>query len=200
MSKSYFPADRAGRIDWYSNFAKEFPKAGKDLGFSETEITNAVNDTSTAGRTTGTEPGRPRSCRHAVLSGSSGDYVDLPRARARRLRCGLTDTRRRRGTNQPRRNSAPTSAANSKLENSRPRIKSSSVARARPKILSRSCSVKPVAALGQSFRRGKGDKSPAKVGFFFRTPAIDTAPGKGELNTARRDEWQRNHSQATLRV
>jgi hypothetical protein len=57
-----------------------------------------------------------------------------------------------------------------------------------------------VAALGQSFRRGKGDKSPAKVGFFFRTPAIDTAPGKGELNTARRDEWQRNHSQATLRV
>jgi len=48
MSKSYFPADRAGRIDWYSNFAKEFPKAGKDLGFSETEITNAVNDSNYA--------------------------------------------------------------------------------------------------------------------------------------------------------
>ena len=36
------------------------------------------------------------------------------------------------------------------------------------------------------YRQGKGDKSPQKVGFYFRTPAIDTAPGKGELNyTAR---------------
>ena len=44
MSKSYFPADRAGRTDWYNNFAKEFPKVGKALGFSDAEITNAVND------------------------------------------------------------------------------------------------------------------------------------------------------------
>src|SRR5207253_1056977 len=36
------------------------------------------------------------------------------------------------------------------------------------------------------YRQGKGDKSPQKVGFFFRTPAIDTAPGNGELKyTAR---------------
>ena len=36
------------------------------------------------------------------------------------------------------------------------------------------------------YRQGKGDKSPQKVGFFFRTPAIDTTPSKGELNyTAR---------------
>ena len=44
MSKSYFPTDRAGRMAWYDNFGKEFPKVGKDLGFSDTEITNAVND------------------------------------------------------------------------------------------------------------------------------------------------------------
>ncbi|PYL55060.1 MAG: hypothetical protein DMF29_04370, partial [Verrucomicrobia bacterium] len=36
------------------------------------------------------------------------------------------------------------------------------------------------------YRQSKGDKAAQKVGFFFRTPAIDTAPGKGELNyTAR---------------
>ena len=44
MSKSYFPTDRAGRSAWYDNFAKEFPNVGKSLGFSDTEITNAVND------------------------------------------------------------------------------------------------------------------------------------------------------------
>src|SRR5207244_12393873 len=36
------------------------------------------------------------------------------------------------------------------------------------------------------YRQGKGDKSPQKVGFFFRTPAIDTSPGKGELNYSAR--------------
>src|SRR5256885_8862717 len=83
MSKSYFPADRAGRIDWYSNFAKEFPRAGKDLGFSETEITNAVNDSNYAvhiltvlGPDIDSDPGHAA---NAVLSGqSSGDFVDLP--------------------------------------------------------------------------------------------------------------------------
>ncbi len=36
------------------------------------------------------------------------------------------------------------------------------------------------------YRQSKGDKSPQKVGFYFRTPAIDTAPGKGGLSyTAR---------------
>ena len=49
MSKSYFPTDRAGRTAWYDNFAKEFSKAGKDLGFSDTEITNAVNDSPIGG-------------------------------------------------------------------------------------------------------------------------------------------------------
>src|SRR5207245_10922128 len=83
MSKSYFPADRAGRIDWYSNFSKEFPKAGKDLGFSETEITNAVNDSNyavhiltTLGPDLDADPGHAA---NAFMSGqSSGDYVDYP--------------------------------------------------------------------------------------------------------------------------
>src|SRR2546423_7943541 len=83
MSKSYFPTDRAGRIDWYDNFAKEFPRVGKDLGFSDAEITNAVNDAkyavhilSTLGPDIDADPGHAG---NAVLSGqSSGDFVDLP--------------------------------------------------------------------------------------------------------------------------
>src|SRR5205807_9184915 len=83
MSKSYFPADRAGRIDWYSYYAKEFPRAGKDLGFSETEITNAVNDSNYAVHiltTLGPDiDADPAHAANAVLSGqSSGDYVYLP--------------------------------------------------------------------------------------------------------------------------
>src|ERR1700730_6270327 len=83
MSKSYFPADRAGRTDWYNNFGKEFPRVGKDLGFSDAEITNAVNDAKYAvyiyealGPDIDADPGHVG---NAVLSGqSSGDYVDLP--------------------------------------------------------------------------------------------------------------------------
>src|SRR5256714_15009684 len=83
MNKSYFPADRAGRIDWYKSFAIEFSKVGKDLGFSDAEITNAVNDSkyavhilNTLGPDIDADPGHVA---NAVLSGqSSGDYVDLP--------------------------------------------------------------------------------------------------------------------------
>jgi len=83
MSKSYYPTDRAGRIDWHSNFAKEFPKVRKDLGFTDAEITNAVNDSKyavhilqTLGPEIDSDPGHAA---NAVLSGqSSGEYVDLP--------------------------------------------------------------------------------------------------------------------------
>src|SRR5262252_10115328 len=83
MSKSYFPTDRAGRTAWYDNFAKEFPSVGKDLGFSEAEIGNAVNDAKyavhilkTLGPDIDADPGHAG---NAVLSGqSSGDYVKLP--------------------------------------------------------------------------------------------------------------------------
>ena len=83
MSQSYFPADRAGRTNWYDNFANEFPKVGKDLGFSDAEIANAVNDAKYAvhiltalGPDIDADPGHAG---NAVLSGqSSGDFVDLP--------------------------------------------------------------------------------------------------------------------------
>src|SRR5215469_10762175 len=85
MSKSYFPMDRTGRIGWYDNFAKEFPKVGKDLGFSDTEAANAVNDAkyavhilTTLGPDIDADPGHAA---NAILSGqSSGDFVDLPSA------------------------------------------------------------------------------------------------------------------------
>src|SRR6266403_1433245 len=135
MSKSYFPADRAGRIDWYNNFAKEFPQAGKDLGFSETEITNAVNDSNyavhiltTLGPDIDADPGQAANYKAELgRARQTGNFVTIPFRKAGGGVSGIN-----------------------------------------------------------LYRQGKGDKSPQKVGFFFRTPAIDTAHGKGELKyTAR---------------
>src|SRR5438045_2285229 len=83
MSKSYFPPDRAGRINWYKNFAAEFPNVAKDVGFSDGEAANAVNDSNyavhiltTLGPEIDSDAGHAA---NAVLSGqASGDYVDLP--------------------------------------------------------------------------------------------------------------------------
>ena len=83
MSKSYFPTDRTGRSGWYDNFGKQFPTVGRELGFTDTEITNAVNDAkyaahilNTLGPDIDADPGHVG---NAVLSGqSSGDFVDLP--------------------------------------------------------------------------------------------------------------------------
>src|SRR2546425_6334638 len=82
MSKSYFPTNRAGQIDWHNNFATEFPKVGASLGFSQAEITNAVNDSKYAAhllQTLGPEiESDPSHAAYAVLEGqSSGDYVDV---------------------------------------------------------------------------------------------------------------------------
>lgn len=199
MSKSYFPADRAGRIDWYNNFAKEFPKVGEYLGFSDGEITNAVNDSkyavhilTTVGPDIDSDPGHAG---NAVLSGqSSGDYVDLPAGDSTPapVRPGI-DTRRQarveRIKKQPKFtadigkklkiDSGKFEAANYKAELGRARQTGNFVTIPFRK-----------AGGGVSginlYRQGKADKSPQKVGFFFRTPAIDTAPGKGDLRyTAR---------------
>jgi len=197
MSKSYFPTDRAGRIDWYRNFAKEFPKAGKDLGFSETEITNAVNDSNyavhiltTLGPDIDADPGHAA---NAVLSGqSSGDYVDLHAGATTPVRPGI-DTRRQARVerikaqakfsvdigNKLKIDTGKFEAANYKAELGRARQTGNFVTIPFRK-----------AGGGVSgidlYRQGKGDKSPQKVGFFFRTPAIDTSPGEGELKyTAR---------------
>jgi len=181
MNKSYFPADRAGRIDWYKNFATEFPRVGKDLGFSDTEITNAVNDSkyavhilTTLGPDIDSDPGHAA---NAVLSGqSSGDYVDLPAGGGgpAPVRPGI-DTRRQ-----------------ARVERIKAHTKFSADIGKKLKIDSGNFVTIPFRKAGGGvsginlYRQGKGDKSPQKVGFFFRTPAIDTAPGKGELSyTAR---------------
>jgi hypothetical protein len=199
MSKSYFPADRAGRMDWYNNFANEFPKVGKDLGFSDTEIANAVNDSKYAvhiftvlGPEIDSDPGHVG---NSVLSGqSSGDFVDLPAGGGAptQVRPGI-DTRRQARVERIKAHakfsgdigkklkidSGKFDAANYKAELGRARQTGSFVTIPFRK-----------AGGGVSginlYRQSKGDKSPQKVGFFFRTPAIDTAAGKGEFSyTAR---------------
>jgi hypothetical protein len=199
MSKSYFPTDRAGRIDWYNNFAKEFPKVGKALGFSDAEITNAVNDSkyavhilTTLGPDIDSDPGHAG---NAVLSGqSSGDFVDLPAGGGgpTPVRPGI-DTRRQARVERIKAQSKFNADFGKKL-----RIESGKVDAASYKAeLGRARQTGNFVTIpfrkaggGVSginlYRQGKGDKSPQKVGFFFRTPAIDTAPGKGDLNyTAR---------------
>jgi len=199
MSKSYFPTDRAGRTAWYDNFAKEFPKLGKDLGFTDTEITNAVNDAkyavhifNTLGPDIDADPGH---IGNAVLSGqSSGDFVDLPGGGSAptQVRPGI-DTRRQARVERIKANPRFNGDVAKKL-----RIETEKVDAAKYQAeLGRARQTGNFVTIpfrkaggGVSgvnlYRQGKGDKAPQKVGFYFRTPAIDTSPGKGELKyTAR---------------
>jgi hypothetical protein len=199
MSKSYFPADRAGRSDWYKNFAAEFPKVGKSLGFTDAEITNAVNDANyavhiftTLGPDVDSDPG---SDANAVLSGqSSGDFVDLPAGGSAPtpVRPGI-DTRRQARVERIKASPKFTAEIGDKLKITSGKIDAQSykaeLGRARQ---TGNFVTIPFRKAGGGvsginlYRQGKGDKSPQKVGFFFRTPAIDTSPGKGELTyTAR---------------
>jgi len=199
MSKSYFPTDRAGRTAWYDNFAKEFPKVGKDLGFSDTEITNAVNDAkyaahilNTLGSDIDADPGHTA---NAILSGqSSGDFVDLPGGGSAPtpVRPGI-DTRRQARVERIKAQSTFNADIAKKL-----RIETEKLDAAKYKAeLGRARQTGNFVTIpfrkaggGVSgvnlYRQRKGDKSPQKVGFFFRTPAIDTSPGKGELNYSAR--------------
>ena len=89
MSKSYFPTDRTGRSGWYDNFGKQFPTVGRELGFTDTEITNAVNDAkyaahilNTLGPDIDADPGHvvppsPMGSK-AALKSVSGDSHDAP--------------------------------------------------------------------------------------------------------------------------
>ena len=199
MSKSYFPADRAGRTAWYDNFRNEFPKVGRNLGFSDNEIADAVNDAkyaihilTTFGPEIDSNPGHPG---NAVLSGqSSSDFIDLPGgqnaptpvypgidtrrlARVERIRaCAGFNTEIAKAL---RIDIGKFDASRYQAELGRARQTGNFVTIPFRK-----------AGGGVSginlYRQGKKDKSPKKVGFFFRTPAIDTSPGKGELKyTAR---------------
>jgi hypothetical protein len=199
MSKSYFPADRAGRIDWYNNFAKEFSKVGKDLGFSDAETANAVNDSKYAvhiltvlGPEIDSDPGHVG---NSVLSGqSSGDYIDLPASGGAPtpVRPGI-DTRRQARVERIKAHAKFSADVGKKLKIDTGKFEAASykaeLGRARQ---TGNFVTIPFRKAGGGvsginlYRQSKGDKSSQKVGFFFRTPAIDTAAGKGEFSyTAR---------------
>jgi len=198
MSKSYFPADRAGRIDWYHNFAREFPSVGKDLDFSDAEIGNAVNDAKYAVHiltTLGPDiDADPSHAANAVLSGqSSGDFVDLAASGGPSpVRPGI-DTRRQARVERIKAHPKFSAAIGNKLRIDTERFDAekykAELGRARQ---TGNFVTIPFRKAGGGvsginlYRQGKSDKSAKKVGFYFRTPAIDTSPGKGELKyTAR---------------
>ena len=200
MSKSYYPTDRAGRIDWHINFAKEFPQVGKNLGFTDAEITNAVNDSKYAVyiyRTLGPEiDSDPAHAANAVLTGqSSGEYVDLPAGPGApaAVRPGI-DTRRQARVERIKRHSAYSDAIGNQLKIVSPKFdeKSYKAELGRARQTGPNVTI-PFRKAGGGvsginlYRQRKDEKTPQLVGFFMRTPAIDTAPGKsGQLTyTAR---------------
>ena len=199
MCKSYFPTDRSGRVGWYDNFAKAFPEVGKELGFSDVEITNAVNDAkyavhilTTLGPEIDADAGH---IGNAVLSGqSSGEYVDLPGGGSAPtpVRPGI-DTRRQarveRIKAQPKFNADI--AKKLRIETGTFKADKYKAELGRARQTGNFVTI-PFRKAGGGvsginlYRRGKGGKSPQKIGFYFRTPAIDTSPGKGDFTyTAR---------------
>lgn len=199
MSKSYFPIDRAGRTAWYDNFAKEFPRVGKDLGFSDAEITNAVNDAkyavhilTTLGPDIDADPGHVA---NAILSGqSSGDFVDLPSSGSAPapVRPGI-DTRRQARVERIKAHSKfnPDIARRLKIDTDKFDATKYKAELGRARQTGNFVTI-PFRKAGGGvsginlYRQGKGDKAPHKVGFYFRTPAIDTSASKGDLSyTAR---------------
>jgi hypothetical protein len=200
MSKTYFPADRAGQIEWYNNFATEFPKVGEKLGFTQAEITNAVNDgkyavyiLKTLGPEIESASSRPA---FAVLEGqSSGDYVDLPAGAGATtaVRPGI-DTRRQARVERIKRHNNYNEAIRQQLKIAVSALdeKSYKAELGRPRQTGPTVTIPFRKAGGKVsginlYRQRKGEREPQKIGFFMRTPAIDTAPGKsGELSyTAR---------------
>jgi hypothetical protein len=200
MSKSYYPTDRAGQIDWHNNFAKEFPKVGAKLGFSRAEVENAVNDSSYAAyllKTLGPEiESDPGHAARAVLDGqSSGQYVEV-RARGDAppaVRPGI-DTRRQARVERIKRHTAYTEAIGKQLKVVSPKLNEKTYkAELGQARVTGSVVTIPFRKAGGAvhginlYRRRKTDKQSRLVGFFMRTPAIDGSPGKsGQLSyTAR---------------
>jgi len=194
MSKSYFPTDRVGQIEWHNNFAKEFPKVGKQLGFSDAEIANAINDSRYAVyilETLGPEiESNPGHAANAVLEGqTSGEFVALPSKSGAppAVRPGI-DTRRQARVERIKRHNAYNDAIRQQLKIGVTALDEKSykaeVGQARqtgPTVTIPFRKAGGKVSGINLYRQRKGDKSPQRVGFFMRTPAIDTAPGKGEL-------------------
>jgi hypothetical protein len=193
MSKSYFPTHRAGQVDWHRNFAKEFPKVGARLAFNETEIASAVNDSLYAVyilETLGPEiEADPNHAAHAILEGQSqGSYVDLPRGvgAPTAVKPGI-DTRRQARVERIKKHSGFTDAIAQALKIVSERVDPNKykaelgVARRTGNYITI-----PFRKAGGNvsginlYRQCKGEKASQKVGFFFRTPAIDTTARPSE--------------------
>jgi len=200
MSKSYFPDDRAGQIAWYRNFLAAFPKLGAKLGFSEGEIANAVNDCAYAVYILETLGPELESAGYhpaqAVLDGqSSGDFLNLPAGSAAppAVRPGI-DTRRQARVERIKKHVNYDEAIRQQLRIGVPALDAQSYKAelGRPRQTGPTVTIPFRKAGGKVsginlYRQRKGEKSPAKIGFFMRTPAIDIDPGKaGEITyTAR---------------
>jgi hypothetical protein len=199
MTKSYYPTDRAGQISWHKNFAKEFAKVGESLGFSQAEITNAVNDSNYAVyilETLGPDlESDPSHAGRAVLEGQSqGSYVDLhggagaPPA----VRPGI-DTRRQARVERIKAQSKFTDAiakqlkiVSGKVDPNRYQAELGQPRQTGPNITIPFRKAGGEVSGINLYRQGKGERSPQFIGFFWRTPAIDTKPGSGQLTyTAR---------------
>ena len=199
MSKSYYPTDRAGQMNWHKNFAKEFPKVGESLGFSQAEIANGVNDSNyavyileTLGPDIESDPGHAG---RAVLEGQSqGSYVNLPGGSGAppAVRPGI-DTRRQARVERIKAHSKFTDATGKllKIVSAKLDPKQYKAELGQPRQTGPNVTIPFRKAGGEVsginlYRQGKGESSPHLVGFFWRTPAIDTKPGSGQLTyTAR---------------
>ncbi len=199
MSKSYYPTDRAGQINWHTNFAKEFPKVGESLGFSQAEITNGVNDSTyavyileTLGPDIESDPGHAG---RAVLEGQSqGSYVNLPGGSGAppAVRPGI-DTRRQARVERIKAHSKFTDAigkllkiVSEKLDPQRYKAELGQPRQTGPNVTIPFRKAGGEVSGINLYRQAKGESSPHLVGFFWRTPAIDTKPGSGQLTyTAR---------------
>lgn len=187
MSKSYFPTERAGQIDWHNNFAKEFPKVGANLGFSAAEIENAVNDSKYAVyilQTLGPEiESDPTHAGNAVLDGqSAGNFVDLPTSSGAppAVRPGI-DTRRQARVERIKGHSKFSDSIGEQLKIASTKLdpKKYKAELGQPRRTGDFITIPFRKAGGEVsginlYRQCKGEKEPQQVGYFFRTPAIDT--------------------------
>jgi hypothetical protein len=193
MSKSYYPTDRAGQTDWHNNFAQEFPKVGASLGFSEPEIASAVNDSVYAVyilQTLGPDiESDPSHAAHAVLEGQSqGSYVDLPGGAGTpaAVRPGI-DTRRQARVERIKGHSKFTEAIAKALKIVSEKLdpKKYKAELGVPRRTGNYVTI-PFRKAGGNvsginlYRQCKGEGSAKQIGFFFRTPAIDTTPASGK--------------------
>lgn len=187
MSKSYFPGDRTGQIAWHNNFANEFPNIANRLGFTDAEITNAVNDSKYAAYLLGmlgpevdSETNRAA---EAVLDGqASGQFVDFRTGSDAPIavRPGI-DTRRQARVERIKRFGSFNDAIAKQLKIATDKIdpKSYKAELGIPRRTGNYVTI-PFRKAGGNvsginlYRQCKGESAPKHVGFYFRTPAIDT--------------------------